>query len=102
MHLKYSNGSRQLVHLYDALHGVDANSLTRCVCFDEHRGQCTVGSLHSRRALSTDSAGGAMPYSRSFSRALCVSQSLVQGGASTASTRTVSNPACSKRDLIEA
>ena len=39
MHLKYSNGSRQLVHLYDALHGVEPNSLTRCVCADEHRGQ---------------------------------------------------------------
>src|SRR5262245_28520222 len=102
MHLKYSNGSRQCVHLYDALHGVDPNSLTRCVCFDEHRGHCTVGSLHKRRGLSTDSAGGAIPYSRSFSRALAVSQSLLQGGASTESTRTVANPACSRRDLIEA
>ena len=29
MHLKYSNGSRQLVQRYSALHGVDPNSLTR-------------------------------------------------------------------------
>src|SRR6188474_3338668 len=97
MHLKYSNGSRQLVHLYDALHGVDPNSLTRSVCCDEQRGQCTVGSLHNRRGLSTDSAGGAIPYSRSFSRALSVSQSLVHGGASTASTRTDAKPACCSR-----
>jgi hypothetical protein len=102
MHLKYSNGSRQLVHRYIALHGVDPNSLTRSVCFDEQRGQCTVGSLHNRRGLSTDSAGGAIPYSRNFSRALSVSQSLVHGGASTESTRTDAKPACCKRDLIDA
>src|ERR1700754_5069442 len=102
MHLKYSNGSRQLVHRYDALHGVDPNSLTRCVCCAEQRGQCTVGALHKLRGLSTDSAGGAMPYSRSFSRALSVSQALVQGGASTESTRTVAKPACCRRSLIDA
>src|SRR4029450_4247988 len=102
MHLKYSTGARQLVHRYSALRGVDANSLTRSECCDEQRGQCTVGSLHNRRGLSTDSAGGAMPYSRSFSRALSVSQSLVQGGASTESTRTDAKPACCRRDLIDA
>ena len=32
MHLKYSNGSRQLEQRYSALHGVDANSLTLLVC----------------------------------------------------------------------
>ena len=62
-------------------------------CFDEQRGQWIVGSLHKRRGLSTDSAGGAMPYSRSFSRALSVNQSLLHAGASTESTRTVSKPA---------
>src|ERR671910_2708415 len=102
MHLKYSNGSRQLVQRYIALHGVDPNSLTRAVCFDEQRGQWIVGSLHKRRGLSTDSAGGAMPYSRSFSRALSVSQSLVHGGASTESTRTLSKPACCSRSLMDA
>lgn len=66
MHLKYSNGSRQLVHLYDALQGVDPNSLTRWVCADEQRGQCTVGCAHRLRGLATDSAGGAIPYSRNF------------------------------------
>ena len=93
MHLKYSNGSRQPVHRYSALQGVDANSLTRCVCADEHRGHCTAGSPNNRRGLLTDSAGGAMPYSRNFSRALSLSQSLVHGGDSTESTRTVAYPA---------
>lgn len=44
MHLKYSNGSRQLEHLYEALHGVEPNSLIFFVCIEAQRGHVTFGS----------------------------------------------------------
>src|SRR5688572_16882331 len=101
MHLKYSNGSKHATHLYSALHGVDANSLMRSVCEDAQRGHCTIGSRNKWRGLATECAGGAIPYSRSFSRALGVSQSLLHGGESTESTRAAT-PASLSRSLIEA
>ncbi len=40
-HLKYSKGSRQSQHRYDALQAVEPNSLTRSVFSDVQRGQTT-------------------------------------------------------------
>src|SRR5690606_13835065 len=93
-HLKWSKGSRQLVHRYRALQGVEPNSLTRVVSRDPQRGQAMLSSDRSSRlGLETDCAGGAMPYSRSLRRPSSVIQSLVHGGDSTSLTSTRSKPA---------
>src|SRR5688572_15044493 len=101
MHLKYSNGSRQLEQRYKALQGVEANSLSFDVCVEAQRGQVTFGSRHKCFGLPTECAGGAMPYSLSLARALSVSQSLVQAGANTDSTLGSRKPSASSRDRME-
>src|SRR5688500_18145998 len=101
MHLKYSKGSRQLEQRYNALQGVEANSLSFSVCADAQRGQDTFGSRNMCFGLPTACAGGAMPYSLSFSRALSVSQSLVQGGDNTDSTLGLRYPSKASRTSID-
>ena len=61
MHLKYSKGSRHALHLYDALQGVEPNSLTRVVSTAEQRGQDTFSPGARRLCLLALPAGGAMP-----------------------------------------
>src|SRR5262245_8407109 len=101
MHLKYSKGSRQVVQRYSALHGVDANSLSRSVRVDAQRGHAMLGSLNRWRGLATVCAGGAIPYSRSLLRPSGDSQSLVHAGDSTVSMRTFACPAAVSFSRIE-
>ena len=54
MHLKYSNGSRQLEQRYNALHGVEANSLILVVRLELQRGQETFGSRHTCFGVLTE------------------------------------------------
>ena len=61
MHLKYSKGSRHASHLYDALHGVDPNSLTSVVVVARQRGQAIEFMPPSSARLLVSAAGGAMP-----------------------------------------
>ena len=66
MHLKYSNGSKQSLHLYDALHAVEPNSLTTAVFNELQRGHATSRLPCNNSRLLPALAGGAMPYSRSW------------------------------------
>ena len=59
MHLKYSNGSRQLVQRYKDLQGVEANSLTLAVCVEAQRGHATaIGSGTSCAERGQTTANG--------------------------------------------
>jgi len=92
MHLKYSKGSRQSLHLNDALHAVDPNSLTTLVFTDSHRGHAILRPPCNNSRLLAPCSGGAMPYSLSFSLPSLLIQSVVQGGDNTLLIETPSIP----------
>ena len=99
MHLKYSKGSRQLLHLYEALHAVEPNSLTTDVSVESQRGHAIARVPCSSSRLLPPSAGGAIPYSRSFILPASLIQSVVQAGDRTRSIRTFSTPCLSKASI---
>jgi len=92
MHLKYSKGSRQSQHLYDALQAVEPNSLTTAVFSESHRGQAIPRWPCNNSRLLAPCSGGAIPYSLSFVLPSSLIQSVVQGGESTLLIETPSTP----------